>query len=151
MTDAPERRLHELLQLRVRVEQQIADVEAEIARAAANAARARIEADKKFRAAQRERRLAQTQELEELIVLLVAFEFDIDPADLFAENRTRNYVNARTVAYLVARAHEWTYTRIGKWAGRDHTSVLNALRDPKPELLHIAHEITKALTRQAAA
>jgi len=61
------------------------------------------------------------------IIIVVAATLGVPDNFLTSRNRTHPYIQARAVAYTIARRSGWTLPRIAAWAGRDHTSVMHAL------------------------
>jgi len=61
------------------------------------------------------------------IIIVVAATMGVPDNFLTSRNRTHPYIQARAVAYTIARRSGWTLPRIAAWAGRDHTSVMHAI------------------------
>jgi len=76
---------------------------------------------------QRRQRIGVNLDLGREIIILVADAMGVPEDFLTSRNRTHPYIQARAVAYAVARRSGWKLPRIGAWAGRDHSSVLHAI------------------------
>lgn len=64
-------------------------------------------------------------ELGTAIAHTVAKETGID--NFLDETKEAPYVEARALAYHIATRAGWSSTRIARWAGRNHTTILHAL------------------------
>ena len=51
--------------------------------------------------------------------------------EAMSPRRTLPYTNARKDVYVALRKHGWSLMKIGIFCGRDHTTVMNALRPKK--------------------
>ena len=58
------------------------------------------------------------------IVKLCADLFEISPADLLSRKRRQQIVHARMALYAALRKRGWSYPRIGRFCGRDHSTVM---------------------------
>jgi len=76
---------------------------------------------------QRRQQVGTRTDLGREIIIVVAATMGVPDNFLTSRNRTHPYIQARAVAYTIARRSGWTLPRIAAWAGRDHTSVLHAL------------------------
>lgn len=61
----------------------------------------------------------------------IAFEHGLTVATLRGPSHDRFVVEARRSLYRHLRSMGWSYPAIGKFIGRDHTTILAALR-PRP-------------------
>lgn len=79
-----------------------------------------------------------TSRLVEEIVRSATRIYGIDVGDFFTSSRVRDAVDSRVVAMAVLRTEGWSLPAIGRYLGRDHSTVLRALRrlDTEP-LLHV--------------
>ena len=83
----------------------------------------------------------------------VAHVFDVKPQDLFSQNRDKRTARARHVAMYLCRKLPGppSYPEIGRVFGRDHTSVITAvrvleeLRGEDPNLNHQLHTLEARL------
>jgi chromosomal replication initiation ATPase DnaA len=54
--------------------------------------------------------------------------FGMDPEQVFMRRRSVDYVIARALVWDALRADGFSYSQIGRWTGRDHSTVMNALK-----------------------
>lgn len=83
------------------------------------------------------------------IVTEVARGFDVDPADIYGDGRTRHVCMARACAMAVVKqATKWSYTTVGKHFNRDHTTVMNAVQkvNGDPELAEAVRLVVEELS-----
>jgi chromosomal replication initiation ATPase DnaA len=61
------------------------------------------------------------------LLIKVAKEHDVSPEILVSANRQRNIVKARNqLVYEAHNVHLYSYAQIGRWLGKDHTSIIHA-------------------------
>lgn len=65
------------------------------------------------------------------IISQVNRRFGFDYEELFA-SRSKRAVRARRVVYLTLRHLDWSLYEIGKAFGKDHSTILTALKNVKP-------------------
>jgi chromosomal replication initiation ATPase DnaA len=58
----------------------------------------------------------------------IARSYRLSLAEMFSKSRTRPAPEARAAFYRELRELGWSYPRIGELVGKDHTSVLDAVR-----------------------
>ena len=64
----------------------------------------------------------------EVVVEAVATAVGVDVEDILGEGRTTSVARARRLAMAVARwTTGWSYPEIGRFFGRDHSSVIHAV------------------------
>lgn len=87
------------------------------------------------------------------ITLTVAATLNVNPDFLTTPSKNAANVEARALAYLIARQFGWTLPRIGAWARRDHTTVHHALRTRGDDahLVKLATTIYQQLNETRAA
>lgn len=52
----------------------------------------------------------------------------VRPSAIMSKDRTARISNARDDVFLALRNHGWSYPRIGRSMGRDHTSVMAGVK-----------------------
>ena len=76
------------------------------------------------------RKLRSSAALAKDIIGLVAAAYGMQPSDLRARTRMMHIVVPRHVAmYLLREVAEWSYPRIGRQLGYDHSSILHGCRN----------------------
>jgi chromosomal replication initiator protein len=61
------------------------------------------------------------------LLIKVAKEHDIDPDQLVTSNRRKNVVAARNqLAFEAHNIYNYSYAQIGRWLGKDHTSIVHS-------------------------
>lgn len=68
----------------------------------------------------RERRIA---ELEPVVA-----KYGVTMADVLSRNQTKIVVRARREVAKILKGKEWSYTEIGRFLGRDHTTIIYLVR-----------------------
>lgn len=63
----------------------------------------------------------------ELLLSVVADEFNMTPQELKGDSRVAEFVEARALVADVLRHRKWSYPRIGRLLDRDHSTVINLL------------------------
>jgi chromosomal replication initiation ATPase DnaA len=58
------------------------------------------------------------------IIKLCATLFEVPVKDLVSPKRSKPIVEARFALYAALRMRGWSYTRIGRFLGRDHATVM---------------------------
>lgn len=62
-------------------------------------------------------------------IRVIAELHGVDVRDVVGPSRKRKHARARFEAmHHMREVHKWTYARIGRLFGRDHTTVINAVR-----------------------
>lgn len=86
------------------------------------------------------------------VLMAVCEHFKVDPADLISHRRSRSIALPRKVAMFLSRARlNASYTELGdRFGGRDHTTVMSAVRNiagrlDEPDLLATIQAIEKKL------
>ena len=59
----------------------------------------------------------------------VAAEAGIEPEVIFGRCRKASSCRVRELVCYIARHHDISYPRIGRALGRDHTTIINAVRN----------------------
>ena len=59
----------------------------------------------------------------------IAVETGIEPAVIFGRSRKANDCRVRDLVCYIARRHGMSYPRIGMALGRDHTTIISAVRN----------------------
>ena len=157
-TQAPDlhTELTRLYSVKKRIESDISRLEAALTRQQSERSEARMEARREARkaeAAARARRLVEIRfNDEEQIRMLVAEQMGVDESFLTDKSRTAHLVEARAVAYFVARGLGWSLPRIGEWAGRDHTTVMHGINRAREraDLIDKAAQVRSQIRSDAA-
>jgi chromosomal replication initiation ATPase DnaA len=58
----------------------------------------------------------------------VAIAHGLPVGDVMSRSRMPHLCRARADIYRRLREQGWSYPAIGRWAGRDHATIMNALR-----------------------
>jgi chromosomal replication initiation ATPase DnaA len=61
----------------------------------------------------------------------VAARTGITEADILGRSRFREHFRARRMVCLELHARGWSYSRIGRLLGRDHTTISHAVRSAR--------------------
>lgn len=77
----------------------------------------------------------------------VSVAYSVTPDDITGRARHARYTEPRAVAAWLMREHGLPLTRIGTHLNRDHSSIINALRNmsSRPEWLRSAHVIQQRM------
>ena len=82
------------------------------------------------------RLLCRPTERPELTVERVSAELGVTVGDILSRTRLRHVAHARAVVAWVLRQHELSFPAIGRLLGRDHTSIMTAVRKIEGERRH---------------
>lgn len=55
----------------------------------------------------------------------------VSPAEIVGRSKARREFHARRMVCLDLRARGWSYARIGALLGRDHTTIIHAVRSAR--------------------
>lgn len=66
--------------------------------------------------------------IREAIVTRASELFQVHPRDLLGGYRFQFVTRARFAIYLALRRRGWSYEQIGKFLGRDHSSVIHGVK-----------------------
>lgn len=61
------------------------------------------------------------------VVAASAWLFCLPPSAVLGRRRYRRYLRARYAVYMALRRRGNTYGQIGRWLGRDHTTIMNGV------------------------
>lgn len=64
----------------------------------------------------------------DIYLALVSELSGISQRDILGTSRAQEIMRARQLLYAVLRGVGWSYPRIGKFVGRDHTSVMSGVK-----------------------
>ena len=77
----------------------------------------------------KENRYEQTAKTLELITKATAIICDLNEAEMLSESRERQLVDARRIAYTVAKKHfNYPYTYIGRFYGKNHATIIHQVK-----------------------
>lgn len=105
---------------------------------------------------QREERMTVMTRRQRTVVGYIArtaAEFGVPTEVILEHTRISNYVNARHVVAWLLRRDDWTYPEIGAAMGRDHTTIIHAVKrvERRADLLEAALAIHDELNDWEAA
>jgi chromosomal replication initiation ATPase DnaA len=63
-----------------------------------------------------------------VVATVVATEYFLTATEIFSPARERERVEARQIAWWLLRTAGWSFPRIGRFSGFDHSSVLHGVR-----------------------